>query len=149
LDGSSPKIAPDQVQNLNPNNNNIKHYQYNNNKEIVAVDFIKLKEEERRKEDYRLDFKELMSKAKEKEVKAMKEKKYYLNLGKNLPVICIYFLYSSPNCPIIIFSSLGTLKINTIMVNNASKAKTRLAVNKARPITHINIAVYMGCRITL
>ena len=50
----SSKILPFMVANLNPNNNNIKHYQYNNNKEVekdvaVAIDFIKLKEEERRK----------------------------------------------------------------------------------------------------
>jgi hypothetical protein len=48
LDEGSPKFTLGQVQILNPNNNNIKHYQYNNNKEIVAVDFIKLKR--RRKE---------------------------------------------------------------------------------------------------
>jgi len=42
LDGGSPKFTLDQVQNLNPNNNNIEHYQYNN-KGVVAVDFKKLK----------------------------------------------------------------------------------------------------------
>jgi len=45
LDGDSPKFELDQVQNLNPNNNNIEHYQYNNNKKVVAVvDFKKSKE---------------------------------------------------------------------------------------------------------
>jgi hypothetical protein len=48
LDGGSPKFTLDQVQNLNPNINNLKHYQYNNNKEaekdvVAAVDFKKLK----------------------------------------------------------------------------------------------------------
>jgi len=42
-------IAPGVVQNLHPNNNNLKHYQDNNNKEaekdaVVAVNFKKLKE---------------------------------------------------------------------------------------------------------
>jgi len=42
-------IAPGVVQNLHPNNNNIEHYQGNNNKEaekdtVVAVNFKKLKE---------------------------------------------------------------------------------------------------------
>jgi len=48
LDGDSPKFELDQVQNLNPNNNNLKHYQGNNNKgredAVVAVDFKKIKE---------------------------------------------------------------------------------------------------------
>jgi cation transport regulator ChaC len=48
LDRGSPKFTLDQVQNLNPNNNNIEHYQYNNKKEaekgvVVAVDFKILK----------------------------------------------------------------------------------------------------------
>jgi hypothetical protein len=69
MDTGSPKIALDQVQNLHPNITNLKHYQFNNNKEredaaVVAVNFKKLKEkgEEKMrliKEQLRdLDFKE-------------------------------------------------------------------------------------------
>jgi hypothetical protein len=49
LGEGSAKIAPGVVQNLHPNNNNLKHYQYNNKGVVAVVDFIKLKEEERRK----------------------------------------------------------------------------------------------------
>ena len=49
----SANIAPGVVQNLHPNNNNLKHYQGNNNKEredaVVAVDFKKLKEKGEKK----------------------------------------------------------------------------------------------------
>jgi len=48
LGEGSAKIAPGVVQNLHPNNNNLKHYQGNNNKEgenVAVVDFKKLKEE--------------------------------------------------------------------------------------------------------
>jgi len=48
LGEGSAKIAPGVVQNLHPNNTNLKHYQGNNNKEgenaVVAVNFKKLKE---------------------------------------------------------------------------------------------------------
>jgi len=48
LGEGSANIAPGVVQNLHPNNTNLKHYQGNNNKEgenaVVAVDFKKLKE---------------------------------------------------------------------------------------------------------
>jgi hypothetical protein len=48
LGEGSANFAPGVVQNLHPNNNNLKHYQYNNNKEaekdvVVAVDFKILK----------------------------------------------------------------------------------------------------------
>ena len=56
------KFTPNLGENLPINNNNLKHYQYNNNKDAVAaVDFIKLKEERRKriKEDLTgLDFKD-------------------------------------------------------------------------------------------
>ena len=92
LDGDSPKFTLDQVQNLNPNNNNLKHYQYNNNKGAVAVDFIKLKEEERRKrikEDLTgLDFKDSLREKLlkdfpldkiEEKLELLKEKKNIIN----------------------------------------------------------------------
>jgi len=68
LGEGSAKIAPGVVQNLHPNNTNLKHYQGNNNKEgenaVVAVNFKKLKEkgEERmravKEQLMDLDFKE-------------------------------------------------------------------------------------------
>jgi len=92
LDGDSPKFTLDQVQNLNPNNNNLKHYQYNNNKGAVAVDFIKLKEEERRKRikedltglDFKDSFREKLLKdfpleKMEEKLELLKEKKNIIN----------------------------------------------------------------------
>ena len=92
LDGDSPKFTLDQVQNLNPNNNNLKHYQYNNNKGAVAVDFIKLKEEERRKRikedltglDFKVSFIEKLLKdfpleKMEEKLELLKEKKNIIN----------------------------------------------------------------------
>jgi hypothetical protein len=93
LDGGSPKFTLDQVQNLNPNNNNLKHYQYNNNKDAVAVvDFIKLKEEERRKRikedliglDFKDSFREKLLKdfpldKMEEKLELLKEKKNIIN----------------------------------------------------------------------
>ena len=67
LGEGSSNIAPGVVQNLHPNNTNLKHYQGNNNKEkdaVAADDFKKLKEkgEERmrviRERMVELDFKE-------------------------------------------------------------------------------------------
>jgi hypothetical protein len=92
LGGGSAKFAPGVVQNLHPNNNNLKHYQYNNNKDAVAVvDFIKLKEERRKriKEDLTgLDFKDSfiekllkdfpLDKVEEK-LELLKEKKNIIN----------------------------------------------------------------------
>jgi hypothetical protein len=93
LGGGSAKFALDQVQNLHPNNNNIKHYQYNNNKDAVAVvDFIKLKEEERRKRikedliglDFKDSFREKLLKdfpleKVEEKLELLKEKKNIIN----------------------------------------------------------------------
>ncbi|MCJ7790374.1 MAG: helix-turn-helix domain-containing protein [Candidatus Atribacteria bacterium] len=93
LGEGSPKFTLDQVQNLNPNNNNIEHYQYNNNKEAVAVvDFIKLKEEERRKRikedltglDFKDSFREKLLKdfpldKVEEKLELLKEKKHIIN----------------------------------------------------------------------
>jgi hypothetical protein len=93
LDVGSPKFTLDQVQNLNPNNNNLKHYQYNNNKDAVAVvDFIKLKEEERRKRikedltglDFKASFREKLLKdfpldKMEEKLELLKEKKNIIN----------------------------------------------------------------------
>jgi hypothetical protein len=93
LDGGSPKFTLDQVQNLNPNNNNIEHYQYNNNKDAVAVvNFIKLKEEERRKRikedltglDLKASFREKLLKdfpleKMEEKLELLKEKKHIIN----------------------------------------------------------------------
>jgi hypothetical protein len=92
LGGGSANFAPGVVQNLHPNNNNLKHYQYNNNKDAVAVvDFIKLKEERRKriKEDLiGLDFKDSfrekllkdfpLDKVEEK-LELLKEKKNIIN----------------------------------------------------------------------
>ena len=93
LGGGSAKFALDQVQNLHPNNNNIKHYQYNNNKGVIAVvNFIKLKEEERRKrikEDltglgFKDSFREKLLKdfpleKIEEKLELLKEKKHIIN----------------------------------------------------------------------
>ena len=93
LGGGSAKFALDQVQNLHPNNNNIKHYQYNNNKGVIAVvNFIKLKEEERRKRnkedltglDFKVSFIEKLLKdfpleKMEEKLELLKEKKNIIN----------------------------------------------------------------------
>jgi hypothetical protein len=93
LGEDSPKFTLDQVQNLHPNNNNIEHYQYNNNKGAVAVvDFIKLKEEERRKRikedltglDFKASFREKLLKdfpldKVEEKLELLKEKKHIIN----------------------------------------------------------------------
>ena len=93
LGGGSANFAPGVVQNLHPNNNNLKHYQYNNNKDAVAaVDFIKLKEEERRKRikedltglDFKASFREKLLKdfpldKVEEKLKLLKEKKHIIN----------------------------------------------------------------------
>jgi hypothetical protein len=97
LGGGSANFAPGVVQNLHPNNNNLKHYQYNNNKgaekDVVAtVDFIKLKEEERRKKikkdltglDFKDSFREKLLKdfplnKMEEKLELLKEKKNIIN----------------------------------------------------------------------
>ena len=93
LGGGSANFAPGVVQNLHPNNNNLKHYQYNNNKDAVAVaDFIKLKEEERRKRikedliglDFKASFREKLLKdfpldKVEEKLELLKEKKNIIN----------------------------------------------------------------------
>jgi hypothetical protein len=92
LDGGSPKFTLDQVQNLNPNNNNLKHYQYNNKGVVAVVDFIKLKEEERRKRikedltglDFKGSFREKLLKdfpldKIEEKLELLKEKKHIIN----------------------------------------------------------------------
>ena len=93
LGEGSAKFTLDQVQNLNPNNNNLKHYQYNNKKEAVAVvNFIKLKEEERRKRikedltglDFKASFREKLLKdfpldKVEEKLELLKEKKHIIN----------------------------------------------------------------------
>jgi len=97
LGGGSANFAPGVVQNLHPNNNNLKHYQYNNNKGVekdvvAAVDFIKLKEEERRKRikedltglDFKASFREKLLKdfpldKVEEKLELLKEKKHIIN----------------------------------------------------------------------
>jgi hypothetical protein len=92
LDGGSPKFTLDQVQNLNPNNNNLKHYQYNNKGVVAVIDFIKLKEEERRKRikedltglDFKASFREKLLKdfpldKMEEKLELLKEKKNIIN----------------------------------------------------------------------
>ena len=81
----------DMVAKCYPNNNNLKHYQYNN-KGVVAVDFIKLKEEERRKRikedltglDFKDSFREKLLKdfpleKMEEKLELLKEKKHIIN----------------------------------------------------------------------
>jgi hypothetical protein len=86
------KFTPNLGKNLPINNNNLKHYQYNNKDAVAVVDFIKLKEEERRKrikEDLTgLDFKDSfiekllkdfpLDKIEEK-LELLKEKKHIIN----------------------------------------------------------------------
>jgi hypothetical protein len=92
LDGGSAKFTLDQVQNLNPNNNNIEHYQYNKKDVVVVVNFIKLKEEERRKRikedltglDFKASFREKLLKdfpldKIEEKLELLKEKKHIIN----------------------------------------------------------------------
>jgi DNA-binding transcriptional MerR regulator len=87
------KMKLDMVAKCYPNNNNIEHYQYNNNKDAVAVvDFIKLKEEERRKRikedliglDFKASFREKLLKdfpldKIEEKLELLKEKKHIIN----------------------------------------------------------------------
>jgi len=87
------KFTPNLGENLPINNNNLKHYQYNNNKDAVAVvDFIKLKEEERRKRikedltglDFKSSFREKLLKyfpldKVEEKLELLKEKKNIIN----------------------------------------------------------------------
>lgn len=97
LGEGSANIAPGVVQNLHPNNTNLKHYQYNNNKEaekdaVVAVNFKKLKEkgEERmrviRERMVELDFKEefIEKTLKEYSMEKIKEKLDLLMERKNI-----------------------------------------------------------------
>lgn len=96
LDGGSPKFTLDQVQNLNPNNNNINNTNItttNREKRAVAVvNFIKLKEEERRKRikkdltglDFKDSFREKLLKdfpldKMEEKLELLKEKKNIIN----------------------------------------------------------------------
>jgi hypothetical protein len=96
LDGGNPKFTLDQVQNLNPNNNNINNTNItttNREKGVVAVvDFIKLKEEERRKRikedltglDFKASFREKLLKdfpldKMEEKLELLKEKKHIIN----------------------------------------------------------------------
>jgi hypothetical protein len=92
LDGVSAKFTLDQAQILNPNNNNIEHYQYNNKDAVAVVDFIKLKEEERRKRikedltglDLKDSFREKLLKdfpldKIEEKLELLKEKKHIIN----------------------------------------------------------------------
>jgi hypothetical protein len=85
------KFTPNLGKNLPINNNNIKHYQYNNNQGVVA-DFIKLKEEERRKRikedltglDLKASFIEKLLKdfpldKIEEKLELLKEKKHIIN----------------------------------------------------------------------
>jgi hypothetical protein len=80
------------VANLPPNNNNIRHYQYNNKGVVDVVDFIKLKEEERRKRikedltglDFKDSFREKLLKdfpldKVEEKLELLKEKKHIIN----------------------------------------------------------------------
>lgn len=55
-----------------------------------------------------------------------------LYFGKNLPVLCMYTLYSSPNSSIIIFSSLGTRAAKPTITTTAKTIKTQFAVTRAR-----------------
>jgi hypothetical protein len=87
------KFTPNLGKNLPINNNNLKHYQYNNNKGVVAVvNFIKLKEEERRKKikedltglDFKDSFREKLLKdfpldKMEEKLELLKEKKNIIN----------------------------------------------------------------------
>jgi hypothetical protein len=87
------KLTPNLGKNLPINNNNIEHYQYNNNKDAVAVvNFIKLKEEERRKRikedltglDFKASFREKLLKdfpldKMEEKLELLKEKKHIIN----------------------------------------------------------------------
>jgi len=87
-------FTPDIGENLPTNNNNLKHYQFNNNKEredaVVAVNFKKLKGEERmqvlREQMVQLDFKEELIKKmlKEYSVKKIEEKLDLLMERKNI-----------------------------------------------------------------
>jgi hypothetical protein len=91
------KFTPNLGKNLPINNNNIEHYQYNNKKEaekdvVVVVNFIKLKEEERRKRikedltglDLKASFREKLLKdfpldKIEEKLELLKEKKNIIN----------------------------------------------------------------------
>jgi hypothetical protein len=88
----SSKTLPFMVANLPPNNNNIRHYQYNNKGVVAVVDFIKLKEEERRKSikedltglDFKDSFREKLLKdfpleKMEEKLELLKEKKHIIN----------------------------------------------------------------------
>jgi hypothetical protein len=97
LGEDSPKFTLDQVQNLHPNNNNLNNNNItttNREKDfvVVAVDFIKLKEEERRKRikedltglDFKDSFREKLLKdfpleKVEEKLELLKEKKHIIN----------------------------------------------------------------------
>ena len=98
LGGGSAKFTLDQVQNLHPNNNNLNNNNItttNREKDAVAaVDFIKLKEEERRKSikedltglDLKDSFREKLLKdfpleKIEEKLELLKEKKHIINLS--------------------------------------------------------------------
>jgi hypothetical protein len=86
------KFTPNLGKNLPINNNNLKHYQYNNKGAVAVVDFIKLKEEERRKRikedltglDFKASFREKLLKdfpldKMEEKLELLKEKKNIIN----------------------------------------------------------------------
>jgi len=86
------KFTPNLGKNLPINNNNLKHYQYNNKGVVAVVNFIKLKEEERRKrikEDltglgFKASFREKLLKGFpldkiEEKLELLKEKKNIIN----------------------------------------------------------------------
>jgi DNA-binding transcriptional MerR regulator len=86
------KFTPNLGKNLPINNNNIEHYQYNNKGVVAVVNFIKLKEEERRKrikEDltglgFKASFREKLLKdfpldKIEEKLELLKEKKHIIN----------------------------------------------------------------------
>jgi hypothetical protein len=86
------KFTPNLGKNLPINNNNLKHYQYNNKGVVAVVDFIKLKEEERRKRikedltglDFKDSFREKLLKdfpldKMEEKLELLKEKKNIIN----------------------------------------------------------------------
>jgi predicted transcriptional regulator len=86
------KFTPNLGKNLPINNNNLKHYQYNNKDAVAVVNFIKLKEEERRKRikedltglDFKASFREKLLKdfpldKMEEKLELLKEKKNIIN----------------------------------------------------------------------
>jgi hypothetical protein len=83
LDEGSPKFTLDQVQNLHPNNNNLKHYQYNNKGVVAVVNFKKIKEDLTGL-DFKDSFREKLLKVfpldkMEEKLELLKEKKNIIN----------------------------------------------------------------------